>query len=186
MIRTILVSMLAVSVAGLAAGRRHVEGNPESAVRVIAFESLACGDCAVYRRMLDEKLLPKYGAKVAFEHRDFPLEKQPWSRPAAIVARAIEDTAPELAVKFRREILHDRRQVTSLEEWVAAWARKNGLDPAKLQGKEYAELVERDHQDGVARGVSKTPTVFVNGAPFIETFTFEEMAKAIEDALAAQ
>jgi protein-disulfide isomerase len=190
MTRTIFLSMLAVSAVALPASRRHVEGNPESAVRVIAFESLACGDCAVYRRMLDEKLLPKYGGKVAFEHRDFPLEKQPWSRRAAVAARAIEDIAPELSVRFRREILNDRKQVTSVEDWVAAWARKNGLEPAKLasalQDEKYAALVERDHQDGVARGVSRTPTVFVNGAPFIETFTFEELAKAIEEALAAQ
>jgi protein-disulfide isomerase len=170
----------------LAAAKRHVEGNPESAVRVIAFESLACGDCAVYRRMLDEKLLPGYGAKVAFEHRDFPLDKQPWSRRAAIAARAVEDLAPELAVKFRRDVLNDRKQVTSIEDWIAAWARRNNLDPAKLQGEKYAELVDRDRKDGIARGVAKTPTVFVEGAAFIETFTFEELSKAIDEALKAQ
>ncbi len=184
--------MLAAAAVSLAAGRRLVEGNPDSAVRVIAYESLACGDCAVYRAMLDTKLLPKYGTKVAFEHRDFPLAKQPWSRPAAIAARWIENTAPDLTVKFRRDIVNERRQVnaTALDQWLAGWAGKNGLDAAKLmaalQDEKYAALVERDYQDGVARGVVKTPTVFVNGTPFIETFTVEEISKAIDGALAAQ
>ncbi len=46
------------------------------------------------------------------------------------------------------------------------------------------ELVERDYQDGVSRGVVHTPTVFVNGQPFIETIPFEEISKGIDQALA--
>ena len=70
----------------LAAGGQEyvVEGNKSSAVRVIAYEDLQCPDCAVYRKMLDEKLLPKYGGTVAFEHREFPLRKHQWARPASI------------------------------------------------------------------------------------------------------
>ena len=36
----------------------------------------------------------------------------------------------------------------------------------------------------MARGVSKTPTVFVAGKPFIEVFAVEEISAAIEKALA--
>lgn len=184
--------VLAATAAGFAPAKRVVEGNPESAVRVIAYESLACGDCAVYRRMLDEQLLPKYGARVAFEHRDFPLEKQPWSRNAAVAARYIEEAAPEQAVSFRRDILEARRQITpeSFEGWITAWAGAHGIEAARLTAalgdERYRALVERDSQDGIARGVAKTPTVFVDGTPFIETFTVEEISKAIDRALAAQ
>lgn len=184
--------VLAAAAAGFAPAKRVVEGNPDSAVRVIAYESLACGDCAVYRRMLDEVLLPKYGGRVAFEHRDFPLEKQPWSRDAAVAARYIEEAAPERAVAFRRDIMDARRQIApeSLQAWIAAWAAAHGMDAAKLTAAiaddRYRALVERDSQDGIARGVAKTPTVFVDGTPFIETFTVEEISKAIDAALAAQ
>jgi protein-disulfide isomerase len=64
-----------------------VEGNPKAAVRVIIYEDLQCPDCAVLRKMLDEKLLPKYKDRVAFEHRDVPLAKHSWARQAAIAAR---------------------------------------------------------------------------------------------------
>jgi protein-disulfide isomerase len=46
------------------------------------------------------------------------------------------------------------------------------------------ELVERDMAHGVARGVVHTPTVFVNGKPFVETFPAAEISKAIDDARA--
>ena len=55
---------------------------------------------------------------------------------------------------------------------------------AALDNPHYAELVEKDYQEGVGRGVVHTPTALVNGTPFIETFTFEEISKGIDDALA--
>jgi len=168
-----------------------VEGNPAAPVRVIIYEDFQCPDCAALRRMLDEKLLPRYGAKVAFEHRDFPLAKHAWARKAALAARFFEDTSMELAVAFHRHALANRREITAanFDERLAAFAKQNGVDPVKavaaLQDARYAELVERDFQEGVARGVAKTPTVFVDGTPFIETFTYEELSKALDAALAA-
>jgi protein-disulfide isomerase len=170
-------------------GGRLVEGNPQSSVRVLIFEDLQCGDCAAFRSMLDEKLLPKYGGKVAFEHRDFPLAKHAWARKAAIAARYFEETSPELGVRYRRETMSSRKQTTpeNFNERLAAFAKAGGIDPAKalaaLDDQRLAGLVEKDFQDGVARGVAHTPTAFVNGVPFVETFTFEEISKAIDAAL---
>ena len=60
-----------------------VEGNPSSTVRVQIWEDLQCPDCADFRVMLDQELLPKFRGTVAFEHRDFPLPKHAWARKAA-------------------------------------------------------------------------------------------------------
>jgi protein-disulfide isomerase len=57
---------------------------------------------------------------------------------------------------------------------------------AALDNPRLAALVEADFQDGVARGVAKTPTVFVNGNPFIEHFTLEDISQAIDGALASR
>ena len=175
----------------LASGATPVEGNPKSPVRVIAYESLQCSDCTTYRRMMDEHLLPKYGDRVAFEHRDFPLEKHKWARPAAIAARHFDTVKAVLGVEFRRWALNNIKAITpeTFESQLTDWAKKNGADPAKvlaaLKDEALAKLVEEDYQDGIARGVARTPTVFVNGEPFIETFTAEEISKGIDAALAA-
>jgi protein-disulfide isomerase len=166
-----------------------VEGNPKSAVRVVAYENLQCSDCAVFRKMLDEQLLPEFGARVAFEHRDFPLEKHKWARKAAVVARYLDGV--NLGVAFRRWAYANQRSITaeSFDENLAAWAKDNGADPANAAAaaKDPAlqKLVEDDYQEGIARGVARTPTVFVNGEAFIETFTVEQISKGIEAALAA-
>ena len=60
------------------------------------------------------------------------------------------------------------------------------LDLFSRPDPHLASLVDRDFQDGVARGVVHTPTVFVNGRAFIEHVSFEEISAALDDALAGQ
>jgi protein-disulfide isomerase len=168
-----------------------IEGNPASTVRVVVYEDLQCIDCADFRRMMDQHLLPKFRDKVAFEHRDFPLAKHAWARPAAIAARYFASLKPELGVAWRRHALVNLKTISAdnFNTQLAAFARKNGVDPDKalaaLEDPALAAAVEKDFQEGVARGIAKTPTVLVNGEPFIERFPLANIVKAIERELAA-
>lgn len=186
-----LAAVLLAAAAIVADQERLVEGNAKSPVRVIAYEDLQCSDCAIYRRMLDEKLLPKYSATVAFEHRDFPLEKHAWAKKAAVAARYFDAAGSGLGVAFRQWAMGNQESVTAenFDAKLADWARSKGQDPAKVQkalsDPALVKAVEEDYEDGVARGVARTPTVFVNGEPFIEAFRFEEISKGIDAALAA-
>jgi protein-disulfide isomerase len=180
-----------MSVAHIIAQEIPVEGNPDSPVRVVEYENLQCGDCANYRQMLDEHLLPRFGGRVAFVHKDFPLAKHDWAARAAVAGRFFASKDAETALAFRHYCLFERTQITStnFNEKLAAFAQKHGIDPkeaiASLADKGLQQLVNRDFQEGVARGVSKTPTVYVAGKPFIEVFTVEEISAAIEKALSA-
>ena len=175
--------------ATLAPGQALVEGNKHSMVRVIIFEDLQCPDCASFRRMLDERLLPRYRTTVAFEHRDFPLAKHRWARQAAIAARYFESMKPELAIEFRKRTMDSIRDINlgSFDDYLVGFATRHDVDPEKVKAAladaRLGGLVEKDFQEGVSRGVSKTPTVFVNGTPFVETFSFDEISKAIEEEL---
>ena len=165
---------------------RLVEGNAASAIRVVIFEDLQCSDCANFREMLDKQILPRFASKVAFEHRDFPLPKHNWARKAAIASRFFEKTSSALAVKYRQETMAGMKEITAenFNAALAAFAKKNGVDSAKaiaaLSDAALEDAVEKDYKDGVARGVGRTPTVLVDGEPFIERFTFEEIATALE------
>jgi len=168
-----------------------VEGNPQSPVRVAVYEDLQCSDCAVFRQMMDEKLLPRYSATVAFEHKDFPLAKHAWAMDAAIAARYLQSLDPRVAVEYRRDTMTNQKLITkdSFQDHLVAFALKKKLDPEKIKAalkeERWRKQVQEDVEDGVARGIARTPTVLVNGDPFIETFTYEEIAKAIDSHLAA-
>jgi protein-disulfide isomerase len=175
----------------LSAEEAFVEGNAKSLVRVVVYEDLQCPDCAVFRKMMDEQLLPKFGAQAAFEHRDFPLPKHKWARKAAIAARFFESRNPETAVAFRRMTLADLTTINpeNFNAHLSEFAKSHGVEPnraiAALDDPRYAALVEEDYQEGIARGISKTPTVFVDAEPFVEKFEFEDVSKAIRAALEA-
>jgi protein-disulfide isomerase len=187
----VLIALLA-AMAGLPAGQPLVEGLAESKVRVLIYEDLQCPDCAAFRRMMDHEILPRYGARVAFVHRDFPLAKHAWARKAAIAARYFNQVKPELGLAYRRHIMASIQATTpdNFKDGLTQFARDHGLEPAPalaaLDDRRLGALVERDYQDGVARGVAHTPTVFVNGHPFVEQFSFREISQALDDALAGR
>ena len=185
-----MAASLLLAAMAAAAADPIVEGRADSKVRVIVFEDLQCSDCAAFRRMLDEILLPRYRGEVAFLHRDFPLAKHDWARKAAIAARYFSELNAQLGIEYRRYAMANiaNSADANFDNRLADFARKHSMDGEKvtaaLGDRRLAGLVEKDFQDGVARGVAKTPTVFVNGKPFIETFTAEEISKAIDQALA--
>jgi len=190
MMRRLLLALL-LSTVKLPAQQPVVEGYPESRVRVLIYEDLQCPDCAEFRRMMDEKILPRYSTRVAFVHRDFPLAKHAWARQAAIAARYFTEKKPELGLAYRRQTMASIQQTTeaNFKDHLAEFARANGTDPAaaiaSLGDAKLADLVERDFQDGVARGVAHTPTVLLNGRAFVETISFDEFSAALDEALTA-
>ena len=190
--RIAVVALALILAAGQAAATRNdvIEGNPSSTVKVLIYEDLQCSACARLRVMLDQKILPKYGSKVAFIHRDFPLGKHDWARQAAIAARWVYEQDSELGIGIRREILSEQDSITSqnLKQWLVDFAYRNHLDPkgivASLSDQRLGALVDQDRQAAVARGVSQAPTAFVGGLAFAETIIYEDLARALDDALA--
>ncbi|MGD1068900.1 MAG: thioredoxin domain-containing protein [Bryobacteraceae bacterium] len=163
-----------------------VEGNPASPVRVIVYEDLQCGDCQSFRTLLDEKILPKYGARVAFVHRDLPLARHDWARQAAIAARWVYQQDPQLGIVFRREIMAEQEHLTAnnLKPWLIEFAVRNDLDYKgivnSLTDPRVVALVDQDSLAAVARGISRTPTVYVGNQSIVETITYEDLARLID------
>jgi protein-disulfide isomerase len=189
---TRLFAAVALAAMSASAAEQHLmEGAANSPVRVLIFEDLQCPDCFDFRTMLDQRLLPRYAATVGFEHRDFPLAKHAWARKAAVAARFFEDAQPGLGIVYRKYALANLRDINlnNFNAVLSEFATGHGVDPAQavaaLGDPRLAALVEKDYQEGVARGIARTPTILVNGKPFIETFAFEDVAKAIDAELAA-
>jgi protein-disulfide isomerase len=187
----LLPAVMLAAMSAAAAEQHLMEGAAESPVRVLIYQDLQCPDCADFRTMLDQQLLPRYSATVRFEHRDFPLAKHPWARKAAIAARYFEEAQSGLGVAYRKYALANLRAINldNFNERLSQFAAEHSLDPAQavaaLSDQRLVALVEKDYREGIARGIAKTPTVLVNGRPFIETFAFEDVAKAFDAELAA-
>ena len=191
LVSTCLALAVAIAWPVTAAEKHLIEGAAQSPVRVLIYEDLQCPDCADFRRMLDTQLLPRYSAIVRFEHRDFPLAKHAWARKAAIAARFFEETRPGLGLEYRKYTMGHQPEINAenFNEQLAHFAKDHGVSPDKavaaLSDERLAADVQKDFEEGTARGIAHTPTVLVNGKPFIETFPVEDVAAAIDAELKA-
>jgi protein-disulfide isomerase len=168
--------------------RVETEGRPgrgpeDAPVVIVEFTDYGCPFC---RRHADSTLVPllaEYGDRVRYVVRNFPiLSLHPQAGIAAEAAECAHDQDRfwELHGALFAAEAHD-------PETLKALARRVGLDAGRfdrcLDGKEMAAVVERDLRDGVAAGVTGTPTFFVNGRPiegWVPTSTF---ASLIDDIL---
>ena len=184
-----IILLLATSRVMLAGHNDIAEGNARSTIRVQIYEDLQCSDCARFDTILTEKLLPKYGLKVAFIHRDFPLGKHEWARDAAIASRWVYEQDPELGIIFRRQLMAEQNSITekNLKPWMAEFAVRNRLDPKaivqSLDDIRLSALVDQDLMTGATRGVTKTPTVIVAGKTFVESVLYDDVAAVLNEAL---
>jgi protein-disulfide isomerase len=183
-------ALLAAAGSLTALGRSDVtEGNPGSRVKVVIYGDFQCSDCARLRALLDEKILPKYGQRVAFVHHDFPLARHDWARPAAIAGRWVWEQNPDAGIAYRREIMAEQDNLTAqrLKPWLQEFARRYRLDDkgilASLNDSRLGALVDQDMASGSARSVSRIPAVFLGNQAFIEIIIEDDLVRAIDDAL---
>ena len=95
-----------------------------------------------------------------------------------------------MGISVRRELLSEQDNITSqnLKQWFIDYAYRNHLDPKgivdSLSDQRLGALVDQDRQAAVARGVSRAPTVYVGGVAFVETIIYDDLARALDEALA--
>lgn len=185
----LLLAACAGAFSASSAASQVVEGNPASPVRVLIYEDLEEADCAQFRIMLDEKVLPRYGKRVAFVHRDFPLGKHVWARDAAVAGRWVYEHDREAGIDFRREILAEQNNITvqNLKSWLQEFAARNDLDGKgivdSLKDERLVALVDQDRQSAIARGVTGAPSIYIGGVSLTETIVYDDLARLLDEAL---
>jgi protein-disulfide isomerase len=188
--RTLTLLLFAAMGSASAGTTDVVEGNPFGTVKVTIYSDLQCDYCQDLRTMLDEKLLPRYGKQVAFIHRDLPLGRHDWARPAAMVSRWVYEQNPRIGIILRREILAEQQHMTlaKLKPWLVQFAIRNNLSEqsiiAALTDPRLSTLVDQDIQMATARGVNRIPAVYVAGQSFVETIIYDDVARVLDQALA--
>ncbi|MBD3263142.1 thioredoxin domain-containing protein, partial [Candidatus Woesearchaeota archaeon] len=85
---------------------------------------------------------------------------------------------------------HDKifeNQISISQNYLQKWAGELGLDTEQfndcLTSGKYSDKVNKDKNDGIAAGVSGTPTFFVNGKKIVGAQPFSVFQQAIESGL---
>ncbi len=127
--------------------------------------------------------------KVKMVYRDFPLDSiHPYATPSAEAAEcAREEGKYWLAHDYLFE--HQSELAALASGKFADLARAIGVDQkifaSCVTKRAYKDEVRKDYADGVAAGITGTPTSFVNGKAISGAVSYGTLKAAIDEALAA-
>ena len=171
-----------------AAGGIHVRGKADAAVTIEEFGDFQCPPCGGMSGVL-HKLGDEYGSRLRLIFHHFPLAIHAHAREAAIAAEAAQEQG-----KFweMHDVLYKEQALWSKAPDVPAlfngYASSIGLDMERfkkdLLNPAVAARVDADQKLGTSRGVTSTPTIFVNNTtlPAAE-INPDGIHKAVEAAL---
>jgi len=160
----------------------RLRGNPKAPVMIVEFSDYQCPYCHSVEPTVKE-VLAKYGDKVSFSYRDFPLTA---IHSQAMISAEASRCALEQG-KFWE--YHDQLFTSSKLEKddLIGYARNLKLDDKQfescLTSEKYKADIEKDTQEGRKAGVSGTPGFFINGVEISGAKPQEEFTRVIDDEL---
>lgn len=161
----------------------RVRGKADAPITIVEFSDYQCPYCHQVEPTI-AAVLAKYGDKVRFAYRDFPL-------------RNIHDHA-EIAAEASRCAVeqgkfweyHDQLFKSSNldKEALVGYARTANMDADKFQAclssEKYKAQIDKDIDEGRKAGVTGTPAFFINGIVTSGAQQQDTFTKIIEDELA--
>jgi protein-disulfide isomerase len=157
-------------------------GKKGAQVKLIEFADFECPYCSKAADNV-KALKAKFGDRVEFAYRHFPLNFHPNARKAAEYAQCAGAQG-----KFWE--LHDKLYTSPGaigEADIKGYAQGLGLDMEKLDkcmtAGDGAKQVDEDYKKGMEIGVEGTPSFFINGRPFAGNPTVEGLTEALEKEL---
>jgi protein-disulfide isomerase len=157
-------------------------GPATATVQVVEFSDFQCPYCS---RAADavHKVKEKYGDKIRFTFRQFPLPMHSNAHAAAEAAMAAN--AQGKFWEFHDLLFKNQQQLDSAG--LTQHAKAAGLNVAafkkSLDDKQFAAQVDADMKLGEQVQVNGTPTMFINGARVADPTNFEAISQAIDAAL---
>lgn len=145
-------------------------GPADAKVTVVEYADFECPHCRELYESL-QGIEAKY-PQVRFVYKNFPLTTiHPWAETAAIAGRCAYQQSPAAFWKVHDAIFEGQDVISPENVWdkLVSYASQAGLNAdtfkACLSSPDAQKAVDADHAEGVALGVSSTPTVYINGRP---------------------
>lgn len=181
-----LVACTSIDTTGITSDSTKVpKGNPSASIVVTEFADIQCPACKGAHALITLPLLQKYGSKIRFDYKHFPLRSiHPYALKAAQATECAADQG-----KFWEYLAHSYEHQEELskspyEDWAKALSLDTGLFHRCLESGIKEKAVLADVEQGTSLKVNSTPSFFVNGVRIV-TNNLAEFDAAIEAATTA-
>jgi protein-disulfide isomerase len=164
----------------------HIRGKGTTGVTVVEYGDFQCPNCASFYPILKQLEL-KYGDKVAFQFRNFPL---PSHQNARAAHRAAEAASMQGKFFEMHDMLYENQNswatATNASAIFESYAKQLGLDFEKFKQDVASPIVNdtinADVQAGQALNVTSTASFYIDDKK-VEPRDFESFVQIIDDAI---
>jgi len=161
--------------------RDHIQGPAAAPVTLVEYGDYQCPFCGAAYPILKD-VQARMGDGLRFVFRNFPIST---SHPnAELAAEAAEAAAVQDKFWEMHDLLYENQDRLGRED-LHAYAERLGLDleafDRALAGHAYAARVREDFMSGVHSGVNGTPTFYLNGSRYDDSYETESLLAALRD-----
>jgi protein-disulfide isomerase len=161
-------------------GRDHVQGPADAAVTLVEYGDYECPYCGAAYPIIKE-MQALMGARLRFVFRNFPIAT---SHPhAEQAAEAAEAAAAQGRFWEMHDLLYEN-QKRLRDEDLRGYAEKLELDldvfDRELVEHVHAARVHEDFMSGVRSGVNGTPTFYIDGMRYDDSYDLETLLAALQ------
>jgi protein-disulfide isomerase len=162
--------------------RDHIQGSADAPVTLLEYGDYECPYCGAAYPIVKE-VQARIGERLRFVFRNFPITT---SHPhAERAAEAAEAAAAQGSFWRMHDVLYENQKRLSDED-LRTYAQQVGLDldvfDRELAEHVHAARVQEDFMSGVRSGVNGTPTFYVNGARYDDSYDLDTLLGALEAA----
>jgi protein-disulfide isomerase len=165
-----------------------LRGSKNAKVTIVEFTDFECPFCMRAQKSTKE-LRDRYGDRISFVFKDFPLDFHQNAMGAHIAASCVQREKPEAFWAFFDGLFDPARDKATLQmDSLRARALSLGVDAGKFEAcmndPSIMKEIEDDIKEGSAIGVSGTPAFFINGRLISGAQPAEAFIEIIEEELA--
>jgi protein-disulfide isomerase len=171
----------------------HLRGRNDAPLLIEEYGDFQCPPCGYLHPIL-QRIEGEYATQVRVAFHHFPLREM--HKNAAEASRAAEAAALQGKFWQMHDMLFEKqaqwKDAAPARPLFLGYARMLGLDLPKftqdIDSTTVSTRVMTDEQGGTARGVTGTPTVFLNGreVPFETATNYDKLRAVIESELAGK
>ena len=160
----------------------HIQGLVSAAVTLVEYGDYECPYCA-QAYLIVKEIQERLGNKVRFVFRNFPLTNL---RPHAYQSALAVETAAAQGKFWEMYDFIFKHGQSLTDDNLKLSAAKLGLNVNKFdlefRDRVYSRHVDEDIQSGEESGVTKTPTFFINGDRYDDSWDLDSLFSALDEA----
>ncbi len=165
----------------------HIRGNKDAKVVLVEYSDFECPFCGRHDPTM-QAISKKYGDKVAWVYRHFPLSFHAHAMPAAIASECASEQGKFW--EFSDKVFANQDKLTGGATYLEQVGKDLGLNMDKykscISSQKYLPRIQADQAQGSSYGVDGTPATFVNGQLVSGAVPEASLTAIIDQALAAK